>query len=896
MHKELIGKTEFTFRQADSLNLLNEIYRLRYQVYCNECHFIKPEEYPQGFEQDQYDKYSLQFVIEDSLGAIGTARVILNSELGFPFEEHCKGRLKIDRNLQIQRSQLAEISRLVISKQYRKRDNDGLYYSPDFKEKPIETIPQGSGQRIRPMAFGLYREIYQESKRRGINYWCCLMEKSLWTLLTMHGFTFQSIGDEIDFYGPVRPYLASVEEVEESVGRKFPDFFKKYFLEGLEKEFWPAAFNKPVPVNCVFGIFNAFAETAGENPQKSAFNYKIGDSYQSLSYKSLFEKSVQLSNFLQHKGIVSGDRVVLFLENGPDWPVSFLAVQHLNAAAVAVDTRLGPEELSRRLTVCFPRLIICQQQNAGILAALNNAGKQIAQLLVVDSPETEAEAGTFSIAPLQPVKYPRFTDPAVLFYTSGTTATSQSLPKLVMLSHQNLISNIYSVRKLNLCREDDVFISFLPLHHPYPFMVTFLLPLLGGNSVSFPPNIGLDGVIDCIRKTDVNVVCGVPQIFLIFHRYIMNEIKKHAIPVRVLFYAAMEICWIIRKYLKVNLGKLIFYRAHEVFGKRLRFLISGGASLEKGAVLNFYKWGFTVLEGYGLTETSPVVSWNTVEHLKINSAGKPIPDVEVTILNPDIKGIGEIAVKGPNVMLGYFQAPFSTERVIREGWFVTGDTGFLDRDGFLHVIGRNDEVIVFSSGVKVNPEEIEEHYRKNSMIQEICVFASSQNGLYERQQKLMAVVMSSSTAWGEAELAKEIDALSAGLSEHKRISGFLVTKTPLPKTNLGKLKRKQIQQEYSGKIALKQKRQKPAQEAQPELDMKLADQLVRYLSKKTKRRACLEDNLESDLGLDSLGKVELLFELQKAFAIHVPDSATMDIFYAKTVRELALKIQPYLAR
>lgn len=238
MHKEKIGNTEFTFRMVDSTENLNEIFRLRYQVYCKECNFIKEENYPEGIEQDKYDPYSLQFVAEDNEGIIGTTRLVLDSPLKFPLEEHCNGSLHFDKQ-SLPRKNTAEISRLVICKALRRRRGDGLYYTPESKDSADASEKEQLFRRIRPMAFGLYREIYQESKRRGITHWFAVMEKSLWLLLRLHSFNFNPIGDEIDFYGPVKPYLSVIAQMEQETRQKAPRLFE-YFQEGLEPEYQPA--------------------------------------------------------------------------------------------------------------------------------------------------------------------------------------------------------------------------------------------------------------------------------------------------------------------------------------------------------------------------------------------------------------------------------------------------------------------------------------------------------------------------------------------------------------------------------------------------------------------------------------------------------------------------------
>jgi len=228
---------KFSFRKIISPDLLQEAYRLRFQVYGRECHFLKESDYPQGYETDEFDPFSTHFGAFDSEDRmVGSVRLILASASRFPIEAHCPV-LEVDRNL-ILRENCAEISRLTISKLYRRRANDGLYYEPQVEDKKIEGRGGSFTRRMRPMAFGLYRAIYQESKRTGILYWFALMERGLWKLLNIHGLVFCPIGPEVDFLGLVSPYLADIRELEKNVYSKFPQFLE-YFVTGLEPELQP---------------------------------------------------------------------------------------------------------------------------------------------------------------------------------------------------------------------------------------------------------------------------------------------------------------------------------------------------------------------------------------------------------------------------------------------------------------------------------------------------------------------------------------------------------------------------------------------------------------------------------------------------------------------------------
>jgi N-acyl amino acid synthase of PEP-CTERM/exosortase system len=228
---------KFSFTKITAPEQLQEAYRLRFQVYGRECNFIKESDYPLGLETDEYDRFSVHFAGLDSQGRmVGAVRLILPSSPQFPIEEHCP-RLDFDRNL-ISRQNCAEVSRLTISKLYRRRAQDGLYYEPQVEDKKVEARGNSFMRRMRPMAFGLYRAMYQESKRKGIRYWFALMEKSLTKLLHIHGLVFHPIGPEVDFLGLVKPYIGDLRDLEKNVFSKFPQFFE-YFTAGLDPELKP---------------------------------------------------------------------------------------------------------------------------------------------------------------------------------------------------------------------------------------------------------------------------------------------------------------------------------------------------------------------------------------------------------------------------------------------------------------------------------------------------------------------------------------------------------------------------------------------------------------------------------------------------------------------------------
>ncbi len=282
-----------------------------------------------------------------------------------------------------------------------------------------------------------------------------------------------------------------------------------------------------------------------------------------------------------------------------------------------------------------------------------------------------------------------------------------------MLTHKNIFSNFQSIDKLKLFSDKDNFISILPLHHAFPFTVTLITPLFCRSRVTYASSLRSDELLDLMRETGVTVLAGVPQLFSLFYKNISDKIKNAPFLFRAPILGLIEILWQIRRFSGINLSKMALPKIHRPFGRSLRFFISGGAKLNEEAARFLMKTGFIILEGYGLTETSPGVTFNLLKKQKIGSAGRAIPDVELKINDPDAAGMGEVLIKGPNVMKGYYNRAQETSSVLKDGWFYSGDLGHIDKDGYLYITGRKKEIIVLSSGKNIYPEEIESYYIKS---------------------------------------------------------------------------------------------------------------------------------------------------------------------------------------
>jgi long-chain acyl-CoA synthetase len=481
-------------------------------------------------------------------------------------------------------------------------------------------------------------------------------------------------------------------------------------------------------------------------------------------------------------------------------------------------------------------------------------------------------------------------DIASLIYTSGTTGR----PKGVVLTHGNFLSNVKSIQGAKIIDERDCLLSILPLHHSYPFMINFLFALLSGARVVYLQSLKGPDILKTISEKDVTALVGVPQLFAMFRRGIIDGIGKTPPPFKWIVLSLMELSGIMRSKLGINPGKIIFSKIHKRFGRRFRFFVSGGAKLDPKVSQDLEALGFTILEGYGLTETSPVVSFNPPGRIKRGSVGLPLPEVEIKILRPNEEGTGEIAVRGPNVMKGYYRKQEETDKVVKDGWFLTGDIGHIDKDGYLYITGRSKEVIVLSSGKNIYPEEIEKHYLQSQLIKEICVFGEGRTpGIADT---LKAVIVPNIEYMKEENIANfneavkwQINSLSMKLPSYKRIMGYEVYQHALPKTTLGKLKRYVIKDIISGKVA--EKEVELSDEEREILDNPAGRRVIASLERIVEKRPIrLDHNLELDLGIDSMARVELLVSLSRALSIELPDTFMTDIH---NVKDMIHRVEEY---
>ncbi len=645
-------------------------------------------------------------------------------------------------------------------------------------------------------------------------------------------------------------------------------------------------------------LFAAFEAVAARQPDRLALQIKEDAGYRHLVYGEVARQVRALAAAIVRVGLRPGDRVALVSENRPEWIVAYFAVTAAGGTAVPLDVQLSDGEIATVLEHAGCRIgIACGKQAARLLALT----RERATFRVVDLDAGASEGRLLAFravlqdaAGAHAVSLPTVTEDALasILYTSGTTGT----PKGVMLTHANFLANTRSILDFGLVNADDNLLALLPLHHAFAFTVQLIL-LFTGARLTFPASLKGPDLIACMQETGVTLLVGVPQLFYMLHKGIFDEIERRPVARRWLLRSLLRLSGALRPR-GINLGRIVFAPVHRKFGGRLRILASGGARLDPAIAGDFLALGFTLTEGYGLTETSPVACFNPLDRMRPGSVGIPLPGVEVKVANPDADGVGEIAIRGPNVMKGYYKNPAATAEVMQTGWFLSGDLGFLDADGYLTITGRVKEVIVLSSGKNIYPEEVEEPYLKSPYIKEVCLVSQTAERGGAEVEGLLALVLpdlDSFRAEGMTNVFETIrwdmENIGRNLPAYKRPTGLVIVKEGFPRTRLGKIQRHLVAQRFRDERA----QAAGVPEAPPsDADVALLEdeagrRILEYLREAVKKPVVrFDDSLELDLGMDSLARVEMLVALEEMFGVEIPDEAAAECF---TVREVVEHLQ-----
>jgi long-chain acyl-CoA synthetase len=538
----------------------------------------------------------------------------------------------------------------------------------------------------------------------------------------------------------------------------------------------------------IFTIRQMLDQSVEKFRDSVAFQIKQDDEYRKVKFSQTSDLIKKLRQALVDLGVGKGDRVALISENRPEWPISYLAITSLGAIVVPLDAMLNKEEVLPLLNDSGAKAIILSQKYQDYIQDLELAGKNILM------EEFDELAGVTSEA----LPSLDLDDPASIVYTSGTTG----IPKGVVLTHKNIMSNVISVASLFDLGPKDNFLSVLPLYHTFETTAGFLGPFYKGCTITYAESLKSYNILKNMQETGVTIMCGVPLLYQLFYDGILREVeeKKKDKAFSLLF----KISSFVKRVIGVNIGKKLFSIVHKKFGGKIRFFVSGGSALDVDIALNFDRMGFTILQGYGLTESAPILTCCTLQENKIGSVGKPIPGVEIRISGGN--AMGEILAFGPNIMKGYYKRKELSSRIVVNGWLHTGDVGYLDEEGYLFITGRSKDVIVTGSGVNVYPEEVEIVLNKSPLIKESCVIgAKVESGVRKGTEEVMALIVPNMEYFnkiGQVDekfinkaISDEIANLNNKMAEFKRVARFILRNEELPKTRLKKIKRFEIRKE-----------------------------------------------------------------------------------------------------
>jgi long-chain acyl-CoA synthetase len=650
-------------------------------------------------------------------------------------------------------------------------------------------------------------------------------------------------------------------------------------------------------------FYDRFVECAERWPNNVAVEIQRRDSVESHTYSELRLIAESIARWITENGTAAGSRLAILADNHPRWTASYLGIIAAGCTAVPLDTAFHPDQVTKLLKDSGSSALFTDSRHLAV--AQEATMRTNVQLLLTDTPADSQSslASVDSMISLGPGAFEPISaaseDVATLLYTSGTTAD----PKGVMLTHANLLAECTAVfGRLQLTPADAV-LGVLPLFHALAQMANLLLPLVCGARVVYLETLNTTELVRALRERNVTAFACVPQFYYLIHERIQKEVAQRGKAARLIFKVLMKIARLLRA-LGWNPGRLLFGRIHGIFGPRMRYLVTGGSRWDPQVGRDFFSLGIDILQAYGLTETTGGAMCTPADDNVIGSVGKPLPTVEVQILNAEAQehgpAVGEIAIRGPIVMKGYWNRPEATAEILRDGWLHTGDLGYFDAQGNLFITGRKKEVIVLSSGKNIYPEEIEAHYQASPFIKEICVLGVGSKPGEPWSERLHAVIVPEFETLKQRKIvnAKEVirfdvENLSQRLPPAKRILSYEIWQHELPRTTTRKIKRFEIQKRVRANrgegrlrdeventhVPLSNEDQSWLQE--PEVQRAL--KIVRSACKQEVAEITPRHNLELDLGLDSMQRVELVVALEHELGADVDEARVSEIY---TVRDL----------
>ncbi|UCF68817.1 MAG: AMP-binding protein [Acidobacteriota bacterium] len=658
-------------------------------------------------------------------------------------------------------------------------------------------------------------------------------------------------------------------------------------------------------------LFDEIVRQSRAAPDRVAFELVRDREIVALTRAGLAERVRRLGVALHDAGYGSGTKIALLMENRPAWAVVHLAAWYAGAVSVPLDPQLEVDKLARIVAHADSAVLVTSGRHRSKAHAVLEAMAGGPRLFDIDhDPELVWDGAAPLPATADTADQRQFTSlvallaahPAarenwsphaspdgidLLIYTSGTTGE----PKGVMLSRHGIIANMRAVLERIRCSEEDRILGVLPLFHVLPLLANCIGPVFIGARGVFLEDLTPDSILRAFRDREISVFACVPLFFYRFHDRVQANIASLTPLKRRVARSLMSICRVARRRFGRNWGRKLLRVVHAPFGPRMRLFLTGGAKMNPEIYDELLDWGFTLTQGYGLTEATAALTATPVDELRAESVGRVLNGVELEIREADPGGVGEIWARSPSLMSGYYKDPAASAAVLVDGWLRTGDLGRLDSDGHLTITGRAKDVIVLASGKNVYPEELDEHYGQAELVAEICVIGR-EDPVRQDAERLHAVVVADLEAARQRgyvnvrEMIRwQLENLGQQLPSWQRLTGVSFRSEPLPRTTTRKVRRFEVKRELLEQESreLAEWRESPTVESPNEAsgtEAKILDIIARHAGRPVIHR---EDHLDLDLGLDSLDRVELMTELANVLGTRPADEL---IAHAHTVAEI----------
>ena len=523
--------------------------------------------------------------------------------------------------------------------------------------------------------------------------------------------------------------------------------------------------------------------------EKIAYKIRQENEYKEITHSEVRKMVDGLGTKLIDMGL-KDKRIAVIGENRYEWEIAYLSIVCGTGTVVPLDKSLPENELESLIERSKAEAIICSQKYVEILKKTklkyiismdleNDNDGIISQKRLISEGIQLVKSGdtSFTNAKIDNEKM------SIMLFTSGTT----SISKAVALSHKNICSNLMDISSILDVNSSDVFLSFLPLHHVFECTVGFLFSLYVGAETVFCD--GIRHIPENLAEYKVSVMASVPAIYERLFKIIKKHLEKQG--------KVEQILKDEEKYKDSSMEKKkeVFKEIHDLLGGNIKLFISGAASLEPSIEEKFRRLGFNMVQGYGLTETSPVVAIGNKKYHKTGSIGKCVPSDEVKLLDINKDGIGELAVKGPNVMLEYYENKEAKEKVLKDGWFQTGDLARIDEEGYIFICGRKKSVIVLKNGKNIFPEEMETLINKEDGVEESFIFGKPISKDPNDIKIFVKIVYNKESFEGKTETEikeyfnEKIKSINKTMPHYKAIRGIIISDKPLIKTTTNKIKR-----------------------------------------------------------------------------------------------------------